>query len=176
MENRISITIDATLEQEILDAIANIDSKMSMLINLSVEDRHNLAKMGDKTLAFVTKSLEYSKQNSTVVPSFLDVVEFEKDVTTTNTLLRILKPMRQLVEKMDDTAMLAGSEAYTGALVFYTALKGASKAGVPGMKTVYDDLQTRFPGRGKGNTPSDSDKKNSSANNNGNGSSTTPEK
>lgn len=141
---------------------------MSMLINLSVEDRHNLAKMGDKTLAFVTKSLEYAKQNPMVVTSFFDVAEFEKEVTTMNTLLRILKPMRQLLEEIDDTTLYVGSEAYTDALTFYTALKGAVKAGVPGMKTVYDDLQARFPGRGKGNTPPDSDKKNNSGNNNGN--------
>jgi len=45
--------------------------------------------------------------------------------------------------------MQAGSEAYTASLIFYNAVKGAAKAGVPGMKTIYDDLQSRFPGRGK---------------------------
>ena len=61
--------------------------------------------------------------------------------------------MRQLVEKLDDTTLLAGSDALSSALVFYTALKGAAKAGEPGMKTVYADLQSRYPGRSKANTP-----------------------
>jgi hypothetical protein len=168
METRISGTIGPETKQTILGEIDSIENKLTFLINLKAEDRHNLAKMGDKTLAFVTKSLEYAKQNHMVVTSFLDVAEFEKEVTTMNTLLRILKPMRQLLEEIDDTTLYVGSKAYTDALTFYTALKGAVKAGVPGMKTVYDDLQAQLPGRGKGNTPPDSDKKNSSGNNNGN--------
>ena len=54
-----------------------------------------------------------------------------------------------MVEKLDDTTLLTGSEAYSAALVFYNALKGAAKAGEPGMKTVYADLQSRYPGRGQ---------------------------
>lgn len=153
MENRISITIEAADEKVILAAIATIESKLPMLINLSADNRHDLPKMGDKTLAFVTKSLEYATQNPTVVPTFLDVAEFNKDVIAVTSLSRILKPLNQLLEKIDDTTLLTGSEAYTEALVFYTALKGAAKAGVPGMKTVYDDLQARFPGRTKIATP-----------------------
>ena len=66
-----------------------------------------------------------------------------------NRIMIVLIPLQQLVEKLDDTTLQAGSEAYTAALVFYTAVKGAARAGEPGMKTVYDDLQARFPGRGK---------------------------
>jgi hypothetical protein len=56
-------------------------------------------------------------------------------------------PLSQLSEKLDDTTMEAGSEAFSAALVFYNAVKAAAKAGVPGMKVVADDLQARFPRR-----------------------------
>ena len=169
MENKISITISPEVENAILEAILSIEAKLPMLINLSLEDRHNIPKLGDKTLAFVTKSLEYAKQNPAIVPTFLDVAEFEKDVNAMIAIDRILKPTRQLLEKMDDTTMLAGSEAYSAALIFYGSLKGASKANVPGMKSVYEDLQARFPGRAKS-----SGKKNSKPKEN-NSSTDTPE-
>ncbi len=154
MENRVSFSITPEVEQGILDAIAQIESDLPMLINLSAEDRHDLPKMGDKTLAFVTKSLEYAKQNPGVVPPFLNIPEFEKDVNATTSMSKILRPLKQLLERIDDTTMLAGSEAYSAALIFYGAVKGAAKANVGGMKTVYDDLQSRFPGKSKVVTPS----------------------
>jgi len=151
MENKISITISKEAIETINAAIATIEQQLPNLINLTVEDRKSLPKMGDKTLAFVNKALEYSKQNSKVVPSFLDVAEFEKDVQAVTNINRVLIPLQQLVEKLDDTTLLAGSEAYSAALTFYNAVKGAAKAGVPGMKGVYDDLQLRFAVKAKAN-------------------------
>lgn len=149
MENRISIAINDEAIANITAAITTIEQNLPKLINLTVDERKSLPKMGDRTLAFVSKALEYTKQNSQIVPNFMEVAEFEKDVTAVTALSKVLIPLQQLTEKLDDTTMLAGSEAYSAALVFYSAVKGAAKAGVPGMKTVYDDLQTRFPGRGK---------------------------
>jgi hypothetical protein len=153
MENRVSITISTETIANITKAITSIGQNLSALINLSAEDRQALPKMGDKSMAFVNKTLEYARQNPKVVPSFLDLAEFEKDVAAVTDLKKILIPLQQLVEKLDDTTLQAGSEAYTAALVFYTAIKGAARAGEPGMKTVYDDLQARFPGRGKNSAP-----------------------
>ena len=151
MENQISIIISEEALANINKAIATINENLPDLINLTVDDRHQLPKMGDKTIAFVNKSFEYASQNPTIVPSFLDLTEFAKDTAVVTSLKRILMPLEQLNEKLSDTNLLAGSEAYMAALVFYTAVKGAAKAGQPGMKNIYDDLQSRFPGRGGNN-------------------------
>ena len=153
MENQISITISEEAVANINKAIATINENLPDLINLTVDDRHQLPKMGDKTIAFVNKSFEYASQNPTIVPSFLDLAEFVRDPAAVPSLKRILRPLEQLNEKLSDTNLLAGSEAYMAALVFYTAVKGAAKAGLPGMKNIYDDLQSRFPGRGGAITP-----------------------
>ncbi|MGE0076273.1 MAG: hypothetical protein AB7S48_00275 [Bacteroidales bacterium] len=149
MGNRVSTTLSAEAIANILAAVVIIEQNLPMLINLTIDERKSIPKMGDRTLAFVSKALEYTKQNPQVVPNFMEVAEFEKDVTAVTALNKVLIPLQQLTEKIDDTTMLAGSEAYSAALIFYNAVKGAAKAGVPGMKTVYEDLQTRFPGRGK---------------------------
>ena len=149
MENKVSITLAADAVTKINAAIATINSNLPALINLTAEERIALPKMGDKTLSFVTKALEYSKQNSAIVPQFLNMAEFEKDVNAVTQLNNLLRPLQQLTEKLEDTTLEAGSEAYSAALVFYTAVKSAAKAGVPGMKNINDDLQARFPGRSK---------------------------
>jgi len=149
MDNRISVSISPDAVAAIKAAIDTIEKNLPTLINLTKEERHELPKMGDKTIAFVSKTLEYAKQNPKIVPAFLDLSEFEKDVNAVNSINKVLIPLQQLVEKLDDTALLAGSEAYSASLVFYNAVKGASKAGVPGTKIVFDDLQARFTDKSK---------------------------
>ena len=48
---------------------------------------------------------------------------------------------------MEDSMTQAGSEAYVAALAFYQSVKGAAKAKVPGADAIYNDLNSRFPGR-----------------------------
>jgi len=152
MENKVSVTISEEASINIQKAITALLQNLPDLINLTNEERQVNPKMGDKTVAFVSKNLEYSKQNPRVVPGFLDILEFEKDVVAVTELKKVLMPLQQLVEKLDDTTMQAGSEAYTAALIFYNAVKGAAKAGEPGMKAIYEDLKSRFPGYSKNNS------------------------
>jgi hypothetical protein len=56
---------------------------------------------------------------------------------------------RQLSDNIDDTVLVAGSEAYQAALVFYNAVKAAAAQDIPGAKEVYSDLKNRFPGAHK---------------------------
>ncbi len=149
MENKISVTISPEVVVTVNKAIETINNSLPFLINLTNDDRKALLKMGDKSMAFVNKGLEYAKQNQGILPVYLNIPEFEKDVVVTNDLASIRNSLLQLIEKLDDTVLQAGSEAFNAALIFYTAVKGAAKAGQPGMKTIYADLQSRFPGRSK---------------------------
>ncbi|MDR2093610.1 MAG: hypothetical protein LBP58_09925 [Azoarcus sp.] len=58
----------------------------------------------------------------------------------------MLNLLKRLTQMLDDTAMLAGSEAFQGALVFCNGLLAATKANVEGAKTLYAELKERFPG------------------------------
>lgn len=50
---------------------------------------------------------------------------------------------------VEDVTMVAGSEAYAGALMFYHSVKGAARSNEPGAQAIYDDLKKRYPGRTK---------------------------
>lgn len=144
LENKISLSVSSESMKKISDAIHVIQGELPFLLNLSVDERKSLLKMGDKTVAFVHKAFEYANQNPQTLPAFVSLPEFEKDVQMVDSLTKVLYPLEQLVEKLDDTCKIAGSEAYSAALVYYKSVKSAANAGVPGMKGIVDDLSVRF--------------------------------
>lgn len=150
MKNEISISLTPEARNHIANAINLLNDNLPInLVHLTNEERRAIPKMGDKTVPFVTKALEYAKQNPSIVPPYLDVALFEIDVEAAILLSNILKQLSQIVEKLDDSFMLSGTEAYEASLLFYHSVRGAAKADVPGTKNIYEDLRKRFPRRKK---------------------------
>lgn len=148
-ENRISAKLSPKEIEAIRSHMQQMEAYTPFLINLSPEERQSRPKSADKTISFLGKSLDYSQHNPQFVPPFLDVHEFDLDVDISEVLLSIARPLRAYVEKLEDTAMQASSEAYLAALLFYQSVKAAAKMKIPGAQAIYDDLRKRFPGRPK---------------------------
>jgi hypothetical protein len=119
----------------------------SCMVPLTSEERHEMLKMGEKTLMFVEKAHDFAHQNPTLVPAYLDMDGFDVDFKDAHGLWALVNSVRQLYENLSDTEMAAGSEAYQAALVFYNSVKIAAAQDVPGAKAVYEELKTRFPQR-----------------------------
>lgn len=103
--------------------------------------------MGEKTVDFVSKAYELSLQNPELVPPFLNVEEFGRDVQAVTLLRQLYWPVEQVSDALSDTIMLAGSEAYGSGLIFYSSSKNAAKARIQNAEVVYNELASRFPGR-----------------------------
>lgn len=144
-ENRISIQISSADAKAINDAIAVINEKLQpILIALDAGDKRNLAKIGEKSVSFVDKTIQYSETNAEFLPAFIDVAEMKKDYAAFNTLNGFLRPLTQITKNLDDTATLCGSEAIAASLTYYNSVKQAVKMGVPNASAIYDDLSQRF--------------------------------
>jgi hypothetical protein len=117
------------------------------IIPLTPNERIHLAKMGEKTLSFVSKALELARDNAELCPPYLNIDEFGVDFDDTTRLVSLKTIAKQLYEGIDDTEMLAGSEAYQAALIFYNYVKGEAAQDIYGAKAVYEELKKRFPGR-----------------------------
>ncbi|WP_131538489.1 hypothetical protein [Pedobacter nototheniae] len=147
-ENKISIEIPDEEYQSVLQHVEQLQSILKpYLISLTVEQRRTLPKLGDKTLAFVNKAVEYANNDAKLVPSYMDLGEWKKDVQAYDQLTNLYAAVNKLLSTVDDTTMLCGSEAYTGALSVYDNAKQAAKANQPNAKPVVADLAERFPGR-----------------------------
>jgi hypothetical protein len=149
MENKHVIPIPVDVLTQVQTKINEILSLLfQYLFSLTPEERHDILKMGDKTLSFVIKANEYAHHYPQLCPSYLDMTVFDTDIADA-TGLRVLNiSAKQLSDNINDTIMIAGSEAFQLALIFYNAVKAAAAQDIPGAKEVYNDLRSRFP-RGK---------------------------
>lgn len=150
MKNNHSTSIPNEVLNEVVSKLKEVNTLLEThLFTLTKEERQTLPKMGEKTLAFVTKAHDYSQQHPELRPSFSTQEDFDIDVADATNLLPAESLLTKLASQINDTSMLAGSEAYTQALLFYNNAKLAAKNSVPGAKEIYDDLRSRFPGRPK---------------------------
>jgi hypothetical protein len=155
ISNQVNALIPAAVLNEVVTKINEVSTALKPYLHaLTSEERSTLPKMGDKTIAFVQKSSDYIGTNPEYVPAFLEPAELANDLGLVKQLQPLLGIATQLSSNIDDTALLASSEAYQQALVYYRSVKGAAIAGQPGARDIYDDLQERFPGsRGRKQGP-----------------------
>lgn len=119
------------------------------MVPLTSADRAVLPKMGDKTLAFVTKAREFAGQQPELLPAYINKADFDIDVADALNLVALRSQIDQMASLIDDTMLLAGSEAYSAALSFYNSVKQAARHNVPGAKIVCDELSARFATRSR---------------------------
>lgn len=146
-ENRITYAIKPADKTAILKHIADIRQLLggALAFNLDPSERQALAKMGDKSLAFVGKALDYATKNTALVPPYLDLAEANKDYALAADLREISRELGTLNQAVEDTLMVAGAEAYDAALIFHASVKGASRTNAAGSQAIYEDLVQRFP-------------------------------
>ena len=150
ISNKISASINEADLATLIARPQEMQQMLNFLLELSNEEKQEMPKMRDKNVSWVQKCLEYAMANPSLVPAYIDVKEWAKDFKLVQDLLKVYRPLAQLVSQIDDTLTMAGSEAMGASYGFYGNLKGAVKAGVPGSKPIYEDLSSRFPGRPKG--------------------------
>ncbi|MDR2131669.1 MAG: hypothetical protein LBP56_11000 [Odoribacteraceae bacterium] len=147
MENRHILPIPPNVLSQAQTKIDEANALLApYLLPLTPEERHDLAKMGNKTLSFVEKAQDYAHKYPQLCPSYLNLTAFDTDMSDATGLRTVHISAKQLSETIDDTVIVAGSEAYQAALTFYNAIKAAAAQDIPGAKAVYADLKARFPG------------------------------
>jgi len=144
-ENLVSIKIPTEQVEEIRNLLKQVEEALKpYLIALSPTQKKELPKMGDRTVPFINKILQYIDTNPEFVPTFMDAAEMKTDVAAVNTLMEFFQRVSQLHGLLNDTISLSGSEAYQAGLKFYGNLKQSARAKVPGAQVIFDDLKTFF--------------------------------
>ncbi|MBL7702971.1 MAG: hypothetical protein JNM14_12025 [Ferruginibacter sp.] len=128
---------------------------MPFLIGLTTEERIALPKINESNKVFVGDSINALVNNAAILPAYLNANEIKTDLTLYEQLDELEGLALQLVEKIQDTRMLCGSEAYASSLAAYRLFEAAATAGLPGTDSIYNALKQRFAGQGPtgGTTP-----------------------
>jgi hypothetical protein len=113
--------------------------------SLTPDERRTIAKIGEKSLSFVEKAHQAAVENPNLVPPYLNMKEFDTDFEDAHNLWSLLLVSQQIHQNIDDTTMVAGSEAYQSSLVFYNSVKMAARQDIAGAKAIYEELKKRFP-------------------------------
>jgi len=147
------LTTQAIPAKTLADALKAIrDARQALvpyLVPLTPEERAALPKMGDKSLAFVTKAAEYAQSLPTLMPQYLNVPGLVVDAGVNADLLPLYLELNGFATDVDSTRMEAGSEGYSAALVAYSALKTAAGLNQPGAQAAVAELEPRFAGQGR---------------------------
>lgn len=150
ISNRVSEEIPQGVIDSVTDKLNSCRAELEpYVVGLTDEERQELFKMGNKTVATVQKVQSYLITNPELKPSYMNAVEFNKDVVVVTQLTPLQNMAYQLASDLDDTRMLAGSEALAEALIYYGSVKEASKRGIVQAKPIYDELSERFTQRNK---------------------------
>jgi len=146
--------ISIVIPQEVIETVTNAINVIATqlkpyLISLKPEQRKALLKMGDKTIPFVSKVIEYCKTNPEFIPAYLDLDELSADYLADTVVTGMWIPVRETDDNLNDTRLMLGSDCYKAALKYYDSVKIAAKNNVPNAKTVYEDLRKRFENQGR---------------------------
>ena len=159
-DNLINQNLNDGQNQQVRDGFRMINDAMPFLIGLNAEQRQRLPKIAAGNLNFVQDARSAMADNPEMLPGYMTIDNLSTDLSLYKQLDPLVQLAKQTYEKLRDTQMLAGSEAYVAALAFYRMVEAAAKAGLPGADAVYDQLKERFMNQASssvGEEPTDSE-------------------
>ena len=142
--NKISYELTQENHDLIAQGIRDVDAALGFAVNLTPEERKNYATMGDKTFTFVDKTIQYMDERQEFRPPYVDITELKRDMNLAQQLKGLLLLIEPVVEKISDTYLAAGIDAYEAARKIYNYIKTASTSGAPGSDVIAAELAKRF--------------------------------
>jgi len=142
--NRIDVVMTETSLQEAKAKLIAFETSLPFLTGLSPQERMALPKINVSNKVFVEDSVMHIENTPGVLPAYVDVSKLKNDLILFKQLDELLSVSRRITEKLEDTMMLAGSEAFVMSLAAYRLFAAASIAGIPGADTAYGHLKKRF--------------------------------
>ncbi|MGN7788060.1 hypothetical protein ACTJIJ_26220 [Niabella sp. 22666] len=146
--NRVNATLTPEAVQTVKNAIAGIQQALPFLVGLTPNERVSLPKISVSNKVFTEDAIKAAVNNPDLLPGFIKAEDLKTDLDLFHALDELVLLVQQTAEKLADTQLLAGSEAYTSALTIYKIFGAAAGTGVAGSKTVYEQLRQRFTGMG----------------------------
>lgn len=141
-QNLIDLSLPAEALAAIDEALNTLELHLSGLVALTVDQRRQLTKMGDKSEAFCRQAVHVMTENPGILPRNFSLEGLHNDLTALDALRPRLLRLTRLHERMQDSEMALGSDLMTNALEGYAFLKIAGKG--EGLDALRQMLSARF--------------------------------
>ena len=132
--------------EAINEAILTLRAELPFLVGLTPAQRQQIPKVGRKSQAFVDQALDIAATHGDCMPRNLDIDAARRDMELLRDLHPVLRNLSQICRLIEDTQMLAGSEAYSAALTVYRSLKHNGRG--QGLDDAIEALALRFNSQG----------------------------
>ena len=142
--NRIDTVMTPAQVTDVKNAITAFNTAISFSVSLTAEERMTLPKISVANKSFTEDAINALDNNVAIFPAYLNVGQMQNDLKLYQQLDELATILRQTLERIEDTRILAGSEAYVAALSVYKLAGAAASAGVEGTDTIYEQLRERF--------------------------------
>jgi hypothetical protein len=142
-QNLISATLAEPVKSEILNALADIKTKMNFLLALQPDDVRGLFKAGNGYFPFIDRAYSTVNNHPDILPNVFNTAEFLSDYTLSKDLTSIVNLINELAEGLQKTLTAVNSDALAGALEVYAAVK-QNRDKVPGLNVVADEMAVFF--------------------------------
>ena len=146
--NRLNVTATPAQITAVKDALQTILTNLPFLIGLTVEERTVLPAIDVSNKVFTEDAILAGLNNGAIMPSYVSVPNMQSDLTLFGQLDEVIILIKQVLEKLEDTQLLAGSEAYSAALMLYKLFGSAADSGIAGADAVVAQLRQRFTSAG----------------------------
>lgn len=146
-QNLISLTLPAATLTAVDNAMTALETALVQLVALETRERMRLPKMGGKSEAFCRQTLSVISQNPQIVNPSLGLPGAQADLAALDALRPRRQRLQRLLERMQDTETLLGSDVLATALEAYGLLKVSGKS--QGLASLRAGLGTRFKGQGR---------------------------
>ncbi|WP_447939023.1 hypothetical protein [Pseudoxanthomonas mexicana] len=150
-QNRIAMTFDADRLARIDGALTALEADLDLLIALTIEERSELVKMGNKSRAFCTSALAVAEQHAGLMPRDFDFDAFRQDHAALGALRPRADRLAHLMQRMADTELALGSDLMAASLEVYGVIKVAGKD--KGVDEARRELASRFSRRSAATAP-----------------------
>jgi hypothetical protein len=143
-QNLISATLPAETQNKIIQKIAKIKSDLNFLITLQPKEIKSLFKAGNWFAPFIDKAHLAAADHPEILPQVFNSAEFKQDCQLSKDLTAIVTQINELAESLEKTLIAVNSDALSGALEVYAAVK-EHRDKVPGLNVMAAEMAEFFP-------------------------------
>ncbi len=142
---RSPITLSTEEMESIKTNLTALDTNISKYaVNLRAIERKRTYKLGSRALAFVELSLKYAKEFPQYGSTFFSLEKFTQDFTFYTQVKGLVENLAPVLEKLSDSYMAVGADAFAAARNYYQSTKSAAKANQAGADAVAKELQNAY--------------------------------
>lgn len=127
----------------VLSELKRLVSRTDFLTELSLDERCALPKLDEDRELFAHQALELGKFHPELLPPHVDVRRLQKGLEFRRKAMELFEMSNHLTERLDDSIVISGSEAYVAALSVYQALSQRVED-EPSLREDYEQLQRLF--------------------------------